>query len=85
MKQFFATLTILSLFFSPLAVGQEQDDEQVFYTDEDDDLFNKGKFVGQETDQYLVQIRRRKAQNWGIALGTTALGVAALLLSAKHK
>ena len=54
-------------------------DDDIFYTDEDDELFNRGKFVGIDSDDYLRARRKERNKNWAIALGTTALGIATVV------
>lgn len=88
MKRFYILLTLLSLSFSPFAHAQESDftDEDTFFTDEDDELFNRGKFVGQESDEWLKARRFERNKNWAIAITTTALGVATgVLVGQQHK
>ncbi len=85
MKKIIASITVLGLVFSHVAGAQENCEPKVYY-DETDDCFNKGKFVGRESDDYLKSIRRAKQKNWAIAFGTTALGVLTLVLvGVNHK
>ncbi len=83
MKKFIAAFTILGMVFSPGAFAHELEDE-VYYTEEDDELFNHGKFVGQETNEYEKRIRKERTKNWAIALTSTAVGVATVILVGKN-
>lgn len=87
MKRLFGCFLIFSLAFAPVisfAHEAGEPEDMIYYTDEDDDdLFHKGKFVGAENDDYLRAQRRVRTRNWSIAIGTTALGIAALLLAKK--
>lgn len=58
--------------------------EEVFYTDEDDELFNRGKFVGEENQDYIRARKRERNTNWAITLGTTAIGIATVILVGKN-
>jgi len=84
MKKIFAYLTLFSLLFTRIdLIAQEEScvpkEADVFYSDIDDELFNRGKFVGKETEDYLRAFRRERNKNWAIAIGTTAIGIAALV------
>jgi hypothetical protein len=80
MKKWFTYLALFSLFGGVNLSAQDE----VFYTDEDDELFNQGKFVGEENPDYLRAIRFERNKNWAIALGTTAIGVATVILVGQH-
>lgn len=84
MKKIIGYLTLSSLLFSPI-LAFAHDEDEVYYSDEDDELFNRGKFVGQENDAYLKQRRYDRNKNWAIAIGTTAVGVATLILVGKNR
>lgn len=84
MKKFSSYFILFSLLFSPLASYAQEDEDTVYYTDEDDDLFNRGKFVGEESNAYILAQKRERNRNWMIAIGTTAIGVAALVLTSNH-
>ncbi len=84
MKKLFTYLILFSFFFCRIGAFAQEDscvpeDSEVFYTDIDDELFNRGKFVGQETNDYLRRQKRARNTNWAIALGSTAIGVAVLV------
>jgi|GEM_PF-3224220 len=80
MKKWISYLALFSLFCgAPLKAHDE-----VYYTDEDDELFNQGKFVGEENPDYLKAIRFERNKNWAIAMGTTAIAVAAVFLTGQH-
>lgn len=87
MKNIIACLTIFGLIFSRGAFADEAcctpEPSKVYY-DETDDCFNKGKYVGRESDDYLKSIRRAKQRNWALAFGTTAVGILTLVLVAKN-
>jgi len=85
MKKIIASITALGLVFSHAAGAQECCEPKVYF-DETEDCFNKGKFVGRETEDYLKTIRRAKQRNWTIAFGTVAVGVLTLVLTGvKHR
>lgn len=75
MKKWISFVTICSILTSPFLCAEE-----IFYTDEDESIFNRGKFVGQENQDYLRAQQREKTKNWSIALGSTAIGIATLIL-----
>lgn len=87
MKKPILCITILGLIFSRGAFADDAccapEPTKVYY-DETDDCFNKGKFVGRESDDYLKSIRRAKQRNWALAVGTTAVGVLTLILVGKN-
>lgn len=80
MKKFISSLLILSFISPQLLLSQDE----VFYTDEDEDLFNRGKFVGQENKDYLRAQQRERTKNWSIALGSIVVGITTLILVAKN-
>ncbi|NGX59214.1 MAG: hypothetical protein KR126chlam3_00361 [Chlamydiae bacterium] len=80
MKKIISILTLCSF----LTVNCLSAHEEIYYTDEDDELFNRGKFVGEENQDWLKAIRRERNKNWAIALGTTAVGIATLFLVGQH-
>lgn len=81
MKRFTSLFLAFSMTLSPLAFGEDPIiDDDIFYTEEDDQLFNRGTFVGVENDDYLRAARRQRNKNWAIALGSTALGIATVIL-----
>ena len=67
-----------------IAHADDYTDDEVYYSDEDDELFNRGKFVGKESDDYEQMRRRMQTRNWSIALSSTAVGIATLLLVGKN-
>lgn len=81
MKKFTIILTLLSF----LTLNGVFAQDQVYYTDEDTDLFNRGKFVGEENKDYIRQIEIQKKKNWSLAIGSTAVGILACILVAKNK
>lgn len=52
---------------------------------EEDEIFNRGKMVEKESDEYQRALRREKQKNWTLALTTTALGIATFILVAKER
>lgn len=80
MKRFISVLLLCSFLAPNFLVAQDE----VFYTDEDDELFNRGKFVGEENRDYLRARQRERTKNWSIALSSIAIGVATLVLVAKN-
>lgn len=85
MRKFIALFTLLGMVFSSGIYANENENEnEVYYTEDDDDLFNHGKFVGQESDEYLRRIRRERNKNWAIALASTAIGVTTVVLVGKN-
>ncbi len=82
MKKTTTLLTLLALFCNaiPCMAHEDLDDPVVYYTDEDDELFNRGRFVGVETDEMIRARNKVRNKNWSIALGSTAVGVATLVL-----
>lgn len=81
MKRLISLFTLLSLVLaSPARAEDPIVDDDIFYTEEDEELFNRGRFVGLESDDYLRRERRARNTNWAIALGTTALGIATVIL-----
>lgn len=81
MKRFLSLFTVLTIFFSPFAHAEDPImDDDIFYTDEDDELFNRGRFVGVENDDYLRARIRQRNTNWAIALGSTIVGITTLVL-----
>ncbi len=81
MKRFTSLLLLFSFVAMPLARAEEPImDDDIFYTEEDDELFNRGKFVGIESNDYLRARRRERNKNWAIAIGSTVIGVATLFL-----
>ncbi len=97
MKQFAGYLTIFGLFFSPVAFAHdgcdgpncphpEDDAIEAYYMDEEDDeFFNQGKIVGKDTGDYLKAQKRIRNKNWALALGTSAIGIATLVLLGKNQ
>lgn len=86
MQRLIAIFAGFGMVFSSLGYSQEccEEEDEVYYTQDDDDLFNKGKFVGAESDEYQKRIRRERMKNWGIALTTTAIGAATVVLVGNH-
>jgi len=81
MKRFISFLLLLSFAAMPLARAEDPImDDDIYYTEEDNELFNRGKFVGVENDDYLRAYRRERNKNWAIAIGTAAIGIASLVL-----
>lgn len=81
MKKWISYIALFSLFCGlPLSAHEEE----VFYTDEDDELFNQGKFVGEENPDYLKAIRFERNKNWAIAMGTAAISIATVILVGQH-
>lgn len=81
MKIFCRLLFSFSIAFCSVAYSEDGIvDDNLFYTDEDDELFNRGTFVGADDNAYLIAARRERTKNWAIAIGSTALGVATLIL-----
>lgn len=87
MKKFVACITIAGLLLSSGAFADEDccmpEPSKVYY-DETEDCFNKGKFVGKESEDYLKSLRFARNRNWGLATGATALGILTLVLVGKH-
>ena len=83
MKKFIGLFTIMGLVFSSGIYAHEIEDE-VYYTEDDDELFNRGKFVGEESNEYQMRIRRERNKNWAIALTSTAVGIATVVLVGKN-
>ena len=85
MKKFIGIFTVFGMIFCSSISAHEELDE-TYYTEDDDELFNHGKFVGKENDEYLKRIRNERNKNWAIALTSTALSVttAALLGKSQH-
>lgn len=48
--------------------------------DDDECTLPHGKMVGRETDEFQRLQRRSRMKNWSIALTTTAIGIATLIL-----
>ena len=86
MKKLIASITVLGLVFSNGIFADEAcaEEPKVYFTDEDSDLFNKGKFVGKESDDYLRAMRRARQKNWAFAAGTTLVGVLTMVLVGKN-
>ena len=81
MIHFIRILLLLCFVSMPLARAEDPImDDAIFYTEEDDELFNRGKFVGIESNDYLRARRRERNKNWAIAIGSTVIGVATLFL-----
>ena len=89
MKKIIGSITVFGLIFSSGLRAQEEccpPPERQAYYDETPDCFNKGRFVGKETEDYLKTIRRAKQRNWAIAFGSAAVGVlTAVLVGVNHK
>ncbi|MBS0629449.1 MAG: hypothetical protein JSS30_04405 [Verrucomicrobia bacterium] len=85
MKKIIASITVLGLVFSHGVSAQDNCEPKVYY-DETDDCFNKGKFVGRESEDYLKSIQRAQRRNWAVAFGTVAVGALTLVLvGVNHK
>ncbi len=85
MKRFTTICLLASFALTPFAHADEPIlEDDVFYTEEDDDLFNHGKFVGMQTNDYMRARRIERNKNWAIAVGSTIAGVATLFLVSKH-
>lgn len=82
-KTLLSLLTILSFISTPLAHAEEEG-EEIYYYDEDEELFNKGTFVGEETNFYIKQQKKAQYRNWGIAIGTTVASAVAFVLVGLH-
>jgi len=74
-KTIISSLVLLTLFSGRPAFGADAS-----YDDEEDDLFNRGKVVSKESNEYERARRRTRFKNWGLAFTTTALGVATLVV-----
>ncbi len=83
MKKFVGYLSAFSLLLSPAAYAQVEEVDETYYTEEDDELFNRGKFVGRENNDYQIRIRRERTKNWTIALTSTAAAIAAVFFAGK--
>lgn len=77
-KKIIASITLLCL----LAIRPGVCDE-FSYDDEEDDLFNRGKMVTKESDEYERARRRERQKNWTLALTSTAVGIATFILVSK--
>lgn len=88
MKKIIASITIFGLLLSTGAHAQEGccPPEPKVYYDETPDCFNKGKFVGKDSDDFLKSVRRAQQRNWAVAFGSAAVGVLTLVLvGVNHK
>lgn len=79
-KKFFTLLTLLSFTFAQSGSAHEE----TFYYDEDEEYFNQGTVVGQDTGEYERAVRRTKMRNWTVAVGSVALGITTLVLVGKN-
>lgn len=52
--------------------------------DEESCPFPRGKRVGRETDEFQRAQRRTRLKNWSLAITTTAVGIATLILVKNH-
>ena len=80
----FPFLALAMVLSSPLRAERPVVEDDTFYTEEDDQLFNRGKFVGVESDEALRAQRRQRNKNWAIAIGSTAVGIATLFVASNH-
>lgn len=80
-KKLTGSLVILTLFCSSLAFGHDDD----FYDEDEDEYFNRGKIVSEETDEWRKAERRSRYRNWGMALGATLIGITTFVLVAKDR
>jgi len=60
-------------------------EDEYFDDEEDDEFFNRGSIVGEESDEYAKARRRQRFKNWGLALSTTAAGITTFILVKKNK
>jgi len=80
MKRFISFFLLLCITAIPLARAEDPVvDDNVYYTEEDDMLFNRGRFVGEDDYSYLRAAKRERNKHWAIALGSTCVGIATLI------
>lgn len=79
-KNFILALTLCSFLSAHSLVAEEE----TFYTDEDPELFNHGKFVGGENKDYLRAQTLEKKKTWAVAIGTSIIGIATVILVGKN-
>ena len=79
-KYLLSIFAVCSLILSPSLKCEEE----TFYYDEDEEYFNQGTVVGQDTGEYAKAKRRAKMRSWTIAVGSTILGITTLVLVGKN-
>ena len=80
MKKYICYLILCSFLSTNCLVAHDE----IFYTDEDDELFNRGKFVGQENKDYFREQKRARSKNWAFAVGAAVLGTVTLYLVSQN-
>lgn len=81
-KKLISYFTILSILTSPFLYS---DGEDPFIDEElQEELFNRGRIVGEEPQDIIQAQKRARWTNWSMALTSVAAGVTALVLVKQH-
>lgn len=81
-KKFILPFILLGLLFSP--AGGFAANEPTICEEEEECSFNRGKVVNQETYEFQKAQKRAQYKNWGLAFGSTVIGIVTLVLVSKN-
>lgn len=80
MKKITTFFTLLAFLFNaaPCVAHVGEEDPVILYSDDEDEIFNRGSIVGIESDEMIRARNRIRNRNWALAITSTIVGAAAM-------